>query len=60
MFLELVFELDLLGDRDAVLANARCAKRLVEHNVAALWAKCHADCVGEDIHAAQHAVARVD
>ncbi len=45
--LELIFELDLLGDSDAVLGDARCAERLV-------------DCVGEDVHAAQHAVARVD
>jgi len=58
--LELIFELDLLGDSDAVLGDARCAERLVEHDVAALGTKRHADCVGEDVHAAQHAVARVD
>ena len=40
--LELVFELDLLGDGDAVLGDARRAERLVEHDVAALGAERHA------------------
>ena len=37
--LELVFELDLLGDRDAVLGDGRGAERLVEDDVAALRAR---------------------
>ena len=37
--LELVLELDLLGDRDAVLGDARGAVRLLEHDVAALGAR---------------------
>ncbi len=57
--LELVFELDLLGDGDAVLGDAGSAERLVEDDVAALGAERHADSVGENVDAAQHAVARV-
>ncbi|MDI2078452.1 hypothetical protein, partial [Bradyrhizobium sp. Mp27] len=34
--LELLFELDLLGDGDAILGDAGSAERLVEDNVAAL------------------------
>ena len=58
--LELVFELDLLGDGDAVLGDARRAERLVEDDVAALRAQRHLDGVGENVDAAQHLVARVD
>ena len=58
--LELVFELDLLGDGHAVLGDAGSAERLVEHDVAALGAERHAHRVGESIDAAQHSVARVD
>jgi hypothetical protein len=36
--LELVLKLDFLGDGDAVLGDAGCAERLVEHDVAALGA----------------------
>ena len=57
--LELVLELDLLGDGDAVLGDARGAERLVEDDVAALRAERHLDRVGEDVDAAQHLVARV-
>ncbi len=57
--LELVRELDLLGDGDAVLGDARRAERLVDDDVAALRAERHADRVGEGLDAAQHAVARV-
>jgi hypothetical protein len=35
------------------------AERLVEHDVAALGAERHLDRVGEDVDAAQHAVAGV-
>ena len=58
--LELVLELDLLGDGDAVLGDAGSAERLVEHDVAPLGAERHAHRVGESIDAAQHAVASVD
>ena len=57
--LELVGELDLLGDGDAVLGDARRAERLVEHDVAALRAQRHLDRIGENVDAAQHPVARV-
>ena len=57
--LELVLELDFLGDRHTVLGDARGAERLVEHDVAALGAEGHLHRIGEDVDAAQHAVARV-
>ena len=57
--LELVLELDLLGDGDAVLGDAGRAKRLVEDDVAAFRAERHPDGIGEDIDAAQHLVARI-
>ena len=55
--LELILELDLLSDGDAVLGDARCAVRLIEHDVAALGAERDLDRVGEDIDAAQHLLA---
>src|SRR6267143_770431 len=58
--LELVLELDFLGDGDAVLGNAGSAERLVEHDVAALGAERHLHRVGEDVDAAQHPVAGID
>jgi hypothetical protein len=54
--LELVLELDLLGDGDAVLGDARGAERLVEDDVAALRAERHLDGVGENVDAAEHAL----
>ena len=57
--LELVLELDLLGDGDAVLGDARSAEALLDHDVAALGAERHLDRIGENVDAAQHAVARV-
>ena len=57
--LELVFELDLLGDGDAVLGDAGSAEALLDHDVAALGAERHLHRVGERLDAAQHAVARV-
>ena len=57
--LELVLELDLLGDGDAVLGRARRAVGLVDDDVAALGAERDLHRVGEDIDAAQHAVTRV-
>jgi hypothetical protein len=58
--LELVLELDLLGDGHAVLGHAWCAERLVEQDVAALRAKRHPYRVRECIDAVQHSVTRVD
>src|SRR5213075_2585451 len=58
--LELVVELDLLGDGDAVLGDAGSAERLVEHDVAALRAERHLDRVVENFNTAQHPVAGVD
>ncbi len=56
--LELVGELDLLGDRHAVLGDPRRAEALVEHDVAALRTEGDLHRVGQDIDAAQHALAR--
>ena len=52
--LELVGELDLLGDRHAVLGDPRRAEALVEHDVAALRAQRHLHRVGEDGHTFEH------
>src|SRR3546814_10183982 len=58
--LELVGELDVLGDGHAVLGDARGAERLLQHHVAALRAERHLDGIGQHVDAAQHAVARID
>src|SRR3954452_13076868 len=58
--LELVVELDLLGDGNAVLGDAGCAERLVEHDVAALRTERDLHRVGEDVDAAKHLVACID
>ena len=58
--LELVLELHLLGDGDAILGDAWRAVGLVQEHVTALGAEGHAHRVGESIDAAQHAVASVD
>ena len=57
--LELVLELDFLGDSDAVLGDARRAVALFEHDVAALRAQRHLDRVGENIDAAEHFIPRI-
>ena len=57
--LELVGKLDLLGDRDAVLGDARRAVGLVEHDIAALGAQRHLDRIGENVDAAEHPLARI-
>jgi hypothetical protein len=57
--LELVGELDLLGDRHTVLGDAGRAEALVEHDVAALGAERHLHGVGEDVDAAQQARAGI-
>ena len=53
--LELVLELDFLGDGHAVLGDGRGAEALVEHHVAALGAERDLDGVGEDVDAGEHA-----
>ena len=55
--LELVLKLDFLGDRHAVLGGARRAVGLVDDDVAALGAERHLHRVGENVDAAQHALA---
>ncbi len=57
---ELVLELDLLGDGDAVLGRARGAVRLLDDDVAALGTERHLHGVGEDVDAAHHALAGID
>ncbi len=57
--LELVLELDLLGDGHAVLGRAGSAEALLDDDVAALGTQRHLDGVGEDIDAAQHALAGI-
>src|SRR6185503_578253 len=52
--LELVLELDLLRDRDAVLGDGRRAERALEDDVAALRAQRHFDGVGQDVQAVNH------
>src|SRR6185312_5452169 len=54
--LELVGQFDFLGDGDTVLGDARCAEALVQHHVAALRAQRHPHRIGQDVHAAQHAL----
>ncbi len=49
--LERILELDLLGDRDAVVGDRGCAPLLVEHDVAALRAERDPHRVGELVHA---------
>ena len=57
--LELVLELDFLGDGDAVLGDGGGAPALLEADVAAAWAEGDGDGVGEDVHAAQELVTGV-
>ena len=49
--LELVLQLDFLGDRHAVLGDGRGAERALEHDVAALGAEGDLDRVGQDVDA---------
>src|SRR5205807_3475443 len=57
--LELIGKLDLLGDGDAVLGDARRAKGFVDHDVAPLRTQRHPHRLGENLDAAQHAFAGV-
>ena len=56
---ELILELDLLGDGDPVLGDARRAVALLEDDIAAFGSERHPDSVGEDIDAMQHLVPRI-
>ena len=58
--LERVLELDLLGDRDAVVGDRRRTEFLVEDDVAALGTEGNLDRVRELVDARLEAVARVD
>src|SRR5690606_16396804 len=55
--LELSFELDILGDGDAVLGDLGGAEALLEDDVATLGAEGHLDGVGERVDARQHSAA---
>ena len=55
--LEGLVELDLLGDRDAVVRDRGGAPLLLEHDVAATRAEGHLDGVGQDVQAALEAAA---
>ena len=57
--LELVGELDLLGDRHAILGDARRAIALVEDHVATLGAERDLHRLGEHVDATQHALAGI-
>ena len=50
-----VVELDLLGDRNAVVRDRGGAPLLLEHDVATAGAQCHLDGVGQDVEAALEA-----
>jgi hypothetical protein len=53
--LQLVLQFDFLGHGHAVLGHGRAAEAALQHHVAALRAQGHLDCVGEDVHAFDHA-----
>ena len=55
--LERILEIDLLGDRDAVVRDRGSAPLLLEHHVAALRAEGDAHGVGELVHARFEATA---
>jgi hypothetical protein len=51
--------LDLFRYRHAVLGDAGRAEGFLQHDVAALGAERHLDGIGEDVDAAEHALAGV-
>ena len=53
-----VFELDFLGDGDAVFGDGRRPELLVQHDVAAFWPQRHLDGIGQLIDASLERVAR--
>ena len=59
LVLEDVLDLDLTGDRDAVVGDRRGAELLVEHDVAALGAERDLDRVGDRVDAGLQRVAGV-
>ena len=58
--LEFIFELDLLGDGNAVFGDAGCSVRLVEHHIAALRAERHLHRIVENVDPTQHSVASIN
>src|SRR5450755_2500619 len=54
--LELVFELDFLGDRDAVFGDRGGAEALVEHRVAAFRTQRYLDGIRQNIYTLEHAL----
>ncbi len=54
--LELVLELDLLGDRDSVLGDGGGAEALVEHRIAALGTQRNLHGIRQNIHTLEHAL----
>src|SRR5208337_4945238 len=54
--LELVLELDFLGDRDPVLGDGGGAVALVEHRIAALGTQRDLDGIRQNIHTSEHAL----
>ena len=59
LVLERVLDLDLAGDRDAVVGDRRGAELLVEDDVAALRAERDLDGVGDSVDAGLEGLARV-
>src|SRR5690606_23767896 len=57
--LELVGQLDILGDSYTVLGNAGRTEGLLQDDVTALGTQGDLHRIGEDVHAAQHALTRV-
>ena len=57
--LELVVQFDFLGDGHAVLGDARRAEGLVDDHVAAFRAERDLHRIGENVDAAQHALAGI-
>src|SRR5690606_10278913 len=55
--LELVLQLDLLGDGDAVLGDQRSAEAAIQDHVAAFRAEGGLDGVGQNVDANQHLLA---
>ena len=53
--LELVFQFDLFGNRYTIFGHSRCAKRLVQHYVAAFRAQRNFYGVCQNVDAARHA-----
>jgi hypothetical protein len=59
LVLEDVFDLDLTGDRDAVVRDRRRAELLVQHDVTTLRAERHLDGVGQRVDTLLQGAARL-